>query len=126
MFWIVAGQTLAVLGSLVGVRLLTRNLEPEEYGGLALGMTISTFTAQILFAPVGQAAVRYFRPAVDGGALNAFLRVTARLTGQATLLYGLVTICATVVLWTTGGTHVIPMILAAAMFGMVANIAAAR
>ena len=71
-FWIVLGQAIAVLGSLVGVRVLTGLLTSAEYGELALGMTLAILVGQTLFGPLGQGATRFYAPTVEKRALNVF------------------------------------------------------
>ena len=39
--WVVAGQAAAVVGSLALLRLLTTIMTPDEYGRLALGLTLA-------------------------------------------------------------------------------------
>jgi hypothetical protein len=48
-FWVILGQAIAVLGSLVGVRLLRGLLEPAAYGERALGITVATLINQPVF-----------------------------------------------------------------------------
>lgn len=52
-FWIVLGQIVTVLGSLVLVRVLTGFLTPAQYGQLALGLTIVTLFNQVVFGGIG-------------------------------------------------------------------------
>jgi O-antigen/teichoic acid export membrane protein len=121
MCWIVVGQAVAVAGGIMGVRMLTRRMDPGTYGGLALGMTVSTFTGQIVFAPVSSAAVRYFLPALESNALSTYMRVTVNLARNALYLYGLATVCVVLALLCLHREQIIPMVLAAAMFGGVSS-----
>lgn len=82
--WIVLGQALVVLGSLVGVRVLTGLLTSAEYGELALGMTLATLFGQTLFSPLGQGATRFYAPAAEKSALNVYLNVIRHLVLSAT------------------------------------------
>lgn len=82
--WIVLGQALVVLGSLVGVRVLTGLLTSAEYGELALGMTLATLFGQTLFAPLGQGATRFYAPAEEKSSLNIYLTVIRHLVLSAT------------------------------------------
>lgn len=83
--WIVLGQAMAVLGALVGVRLLTELLDPAAYGELALGMTLATLVNQTVLGPLGNGVTRFYAPAVEqydvGGYLNAVRRMVLSATG---------------------------------------------
>lgn len=83
-FWIVLGQILAVLGSLVGVRILTGILSPVAYGELALGITVATLANQIVFGPLGNGATRFYAPALEKSDLRGFLHAVRRHLLSAT------------------------------------------
>ncbi|HNX69102.1 MAG TPA: hypothetical protein PKI45_06425, partial [Candidatus Omnitrophota bacterium] len=46
--WVVFGQFIAVMGSLLGVRILTGLMNPSVYGELALGLTVAVLIGQII------------------------------------------------------------------------------
>jgi O-antigen/teichoic acid export membrane protein len=73
-FWIGIGQLAAVLGSFVGVRVLTKYLVPEEYGRLALGLTIATLINQTLLGPLSNGVTRFFSPSLEKGELFHFFK----------------------------------------------------
>jgi len=83
-FWVVLGQALAVIGSLVGVRLLTELLGPAAYGELALGMSVATLVNQTVFGPLSSGATRFYAPAVEQGDLGGYLNAVRRLVVSAT------------------------------------------
>jgi len=78
-FWVVLGQVMAVLGALVGVRVLTELLAPAEYGELALGMTVAILVNQVVFGPLSQGVTRFYAPAVERGDLDGYLSAVSRL-----------------------------------------------
>lgn len=82
--WIVLGQVLMVVGSLVGVRLLTELLTPDAYGELALGMTIAALVNQIILGPLGGGIIRFYAPAVEQGDLSGYLSAAKKLVLFAT------------------------------------------
>jgi O-antigen/teichoic acid export membrane protein len=92
--WVGFGQAAAVLGSLVGVRLLTGVLSPDVYGELALGMTLATLVHQVVLGPLCAPASRFFAPAREKGELASFLTALRKLFAQAT---GIVLLLAGVV-----------------------------
>jgi O-antigen/teichoic acid export membrane protein len=84
--WIVLGQMLAVVGSLIGVRLLTQLLTPDAYGELALGMTVVTLINQIIFGPLGGGISRFYAPALECDDLSGLLRAAKKMMLNATWL----------------------------------------
>lgn len=94
-FWIAIGQAGVVIGSLLGVRILTGLLPPAEYGELALGLTVATFVGQVLFGPLGNGATRFYALACERGQLGDYVAALRRLillgTG-AVLLAGILAV----------------------------------
>ena len=82
--WIVVGQIAAVLGGLVLVRVLTEHLEPEQYGQLALGLTIAAFFNQVVFGSVSNGIVRFYSIATEKNDLPGYLQTSCRMMGYAT------------------------------------------
>lgn len=58
--WVVLGQIVAVLGAMVGIRLITELVTPETYGEVALALTAGTLLNQVVFGPLGNAAGRFY------------------------------------------------------------------
>lgn len=81
--WIIAGQVVAVAGTLALVRVLTEYLAPTEYGQLALGLTVATLLNQAIFGGIGNGIGRYYSIAAEANDLHGYLRDTRTL-----LLYG--------------------------------------
>lgn len=82
--WIFVGQVAAVLGSLVGVRVLTELLDPAVYGELALGLTIATLLNATILGPLSSGATRFYALSVENNKLKDYLRSMARLVFSAT------------------------------------------
>ena len=59
-FWVGFGLTAGVLGMLGGTRLLTTLLSADEYGKLALAMSLGTMVVQVGGEPVAQTALRFY------------------------------------------------------------------
>lgn len=85
-----------VVGSLVGVRLLTELLPPDAYGELALGMTIATLVNQIILGPLGGGIIRFYAPAVEQGDLGGYLHAVKKLVLYTTGIILLLAFSATV------------------------------
>ena len=91
----------AVIGTLVGVRLLTEVLPPEDYGRVAIGMTIVSLSQLCLMGPVGSVAQRFFAPSEEVGELRAFISGIRRYTisaGTVMATVSAVAVAATLVL----------------------------
>jgi O-antigen/teichoic acid export membrane protein len=84
--WIAAGQGAALIGGVLGVRLLTGAMSPEDYGILALSITIATLFQQIILSPIAVAALRFFAPANESHQLCSFLHGVRRLVSGASFL----------------------------------------
>lgn len=84
--WIVIGQIASVTGALVLVRVLTEHLDPEQYGQLALGLTVATLVEQVVMAGITASIGRFYSIAVEKQDLHGYLRDSLRLLGYATLL----------------------------------------
>jgi O-antigen/teichoic acid export membrane protein len=117
--WIVLGQGMAMLGSLVGVRLLTGLLSPAQYGELALGMTIATLVNQTLLGPLGQGVLRFYAPAVERGELGQYLSAVRRLVLMAIVVIALLMLLGVVGLVVVGQGYWVAIALAALAFATV-------
>ena len=58
--WVIAGQALTALGTLLGVRLLTQFLAPAQYGVLSLALGMSVLAGNLVTAPLTQAAIHFY------------------------------------------------------------------
>lgn len=115
-FWIVLGQAAAVIGALVGVRLLTELLDPAAYGELALGMAVATLVNQTVLGPLSNGATRFYAPAQEQGALGGYLNAVRRLVLSATGIIVLMILLTAVGLLIAGRTEWIGIAIAAIIF----------
>jgi len=107
-----------VLGALVLVRVLTEYLEPDEYGQLALGLTIAGLVNQVVMGGVVAGIGRFYSIATEKGDLWGYLRATRRLLLIATLAViglGVILIAG---LAATGLHHWLFLALAALVFSI--------
>lgn len=76
--WVIGGQAITALGTVVGVRVLTQTLAPAAYGMVSLTLGLSTLAVSLVAAPLTQAAIHFYpKVIVDGSArelLNSVLR----------------------------------------------------
>ena len=117
-FWIVLGQTAVVVGSLVGVRLLTGLLDPAAYGELALGMTVATLVNQVVLGPIGNGIIRFYAPAQEQGDLGGYLNAIHKLVLSATGVIVLMMLFAVAGLLIIGRTEWITIATAAFIFAI--------
>lgn len=81
--WIITGQVLAVIGSLVLVRMLTEYLQPAQYGELALGLTLAGLVNQVVLGGVIASAGRFYSVAAERSDFPSYLAATRLLTVKA-------------------------------------------
>jgi O-antigen/teichoic acid export membrane protein len=83
-FWIGFGIITAVFALLAGTRFLTNLLSTQEYGRLALAISLSTLAVQIFGEPVGKTAVRFYSLWHQAGKPAGFVqRMAQSLSGAA-------------------------------------------
>ena len=83
-----------MLGSIVGVRLMTGLLDPAAYGELALGMTAAMLVNQAILGPLLNGVSRFYAPAKEEGDLPGYLAAVRRMAMSATALIASIAVCA--------------------------------
>jgi O-antigen/teichoic acid export membrane protein len=121
LLWIGVGQAATVLGSLVGVRLLTGVLTSEAYGQLALAMTAATLVNQMVFGPLSNAATRFFAPAREVGALGSYFDAVKNLVFRATGGSLVLTLLLCLVLLLAGRASWVVLAIAAMLFALLSS-----
>jgi O-antigen/teichoic acid export membrane protein len=116
--WIALGQCIAILGGVVGLRVLTEALRPEDYGELALGMTLASLQHQLIMGPIAGACARYFAPARESGQLVPYLRAVKQLLAGATFLVLGVLLLSLLGLLAFDWERWLPLVLVASLFGL--------
>ena len=105
-----------MLGSIVGVRLMTGLLDPSAYGELALGMTAGTLVNQTILGPLLNGVSRFYAPAKEEGDLPGYLAAVRRMAISATALIASIAVCACAGLVIAGRAHWVPIALVALVF----------
>ena len=80
------GQVLAVLGSFIGVRILTEYLPADEYGSISLAIFTTQFSVQLFSGPLTNAFTRYYSFALEDGKLKEFYKSFNSLLISSSLL----------------------------------------
>jgi O-antigen/teichoic acid export membrane protein len=117
-FWIILGQTAVVVGTLVGVRLLTGLMDPETYGELALGMTIATLVNQVMIGPISNGITRFYAPSQEQGDIGSYLNAVRRLVLLATCVIIMMILFVVVGLLIIGQTKWIAIATASFIFAI--------
>jgi O-antigen/teichoic acid export membrane protein len=84
--WVASGQVLAALGGLLGLKIMTENLSPQDFGRFALLFTVATLSSQVIFGGVNLAASRLVVSAVEVGNLNSYQHALFRVAVRALAL----------------------------------------
>jgi O-antigen/teichoic acid export membrane protein len=83
-FWVGFGLITAVMALLAGTRFLTQLLSTEQYGRLALAVSLSTLAVQVFGEPVAKTAVRFYARWCEAEKPAGFLQGLAKsLSGAA-------------------------------------------
>jgi len=98
--WVFAGQTIALLGTLVGVRVLTDLLPPEAYGVLGLGMTLSALFTEVVIGGLVHGFTRFYSVASKAQCVDRYLLSVRTLTLAAVSIAILVVLVLTPVVVT--------------------------
>ena len=84
--WVVAGQIAVVAASLALVRVLTEHLDPNQYGQLALALTLGTLIGQVAFSGAMPGIMRFYSIANEKGEAWQYLRASVRMMGYSLLV----------------------------------------
>jgi O-antigen/teichoic acid export membrane protein len=82
-FWIGFGIIAAVLALLAGTRFLTHLLSTEQYGRMALAVSLSTLALQIFGEPIGKTAVRFYSQWCEAGKPAGFVKNLGKSLSKA-------------------------------------------
>lgn len=67
LIWVLIGHATAFIGGVAGIKALTSLLGPENYGRMALGLTIAGFLTTFLHNPLSNSAARFYSPFQHNG-----------------------------------------------------------
>lgn len=119
--WVVLGQIVAVLGAMVGIRLITELVTPETYGEVALALTAGTLLNQVVFGPLGNAASRFYSIARESQDFISYLSGLKRLVLFATRWVILGIVLLILVLVSVGALRWLYLVLAATVFALLSG-----
>lgn len=117
--WILFGQVVSVMASLVLVRVLTECLDPAQYGQLALGLTVAGLVNQVVMGGITAGIVRFYSIASEKQDLHGYLRASRRLMGYATVVAMLIGFVLMGVLFWLRYLHWLGLSAAALVFSII-------
>ena len=116
--WVVLGQFLAILGSLVGVRVLTGLLDPKAYGEMALGLTVAMLVDQAALGPLSSGVTRFYALSKNEGDLGGYLKAVRQLLFFVIRIIICVAIFLAVTLFAARQEKWIPIIIMSLIFAV--------
>jgi len=115
--WVGIGQAASVIGSLVGLKVLTKMLGASEFGVLTLALTAPLLLGNFFFAGPGQAVMRFFSASLEAKQPCELMQAAWKTMWQRTvILVGLV-VCVAILMWLTGQSQWWSMSAAALVYG---------
>lgn len=119
--WIVIGQIAVVAGALVLVRVLTEYLDPEQYGQLALGLTVAGLVNQVVMGGIGAGIGRFYSIAAEKQDLGGYLNATRHLLAYATVAVVVIGLILIASLYWLGYSQWIGLTAAALVFSVLSG-----
>lgn len=119
--WIVVGQFMSVVASLVLVRIITEHLDPTQYGQLALALTLGTLISQIGFSGAMPGIMRFYTIAVEKSEAHAYFLAAFRMMGYGSIAALGLSIFVLLGLPILGQPDLVGLSVLAILFSMLAN-----
>lgn len=119
--WVIVGQIVSVVASLVLVRVLTETLVPAQYGQLALGLTVAGLVNQVVMGGVINGIARFYSIAAEKQDLRGYLHATRRLLLYATAVVLAISLLFIISLMWLGYKQWIALATAALAFSIVSG-----
>ena len=116
--WIGIGQIITIIGALFGVRILTSFLSPDQYGELALGMTVGTCIYTIFLGPISNGISRYYSLANRKNDTLNYLKAIKKIIFLICLLIFILFIISLLIYVSTGYSKWLWFLIASLIFGL--------
>lgn len=120
--WVTLGQIVAFLGGLAGIKLLTNLMPPENYGELALGLSLAGVVNLFFFGPLGQVVLRFYSACRERGNIAGYTRVLISLHGQAILFLTFFSLPILLIAGTGFGWDWVLLFALALLFGIFSGV----
>ena len=76
--WVFGGQIGVAIGGLVGIKVLTHLLSPDEFGRFSIASTVILFVGANIFGPLGQGLMRYWSIVQDRNDLDNYIFISRK------------------------------------------------
>ena len=119
--WVIIGQIIAILGSLVLVRVLTEYLKPVQYGQLVLGLTLGGLVNQVVMGGMSNGITRFYSIAAEKKDLYRYLRASFFLMSYATIVVVIIALVLLVSLLWLGYSQWLGLAIAALVFSVLSG-----
>lgn len=96
--WVFVGQTVAALGTLAGIRLVTEAVAPSVYGSVALTTGAVTLASSLAASPLMQAVLRFYPEYANAHKAASLRRATLQALRKPTI-WALVVLLAVISGW---------------------------
>ena len=113
------GYFLTVFGALIGIRILTNFLSPNQYGELSLGITTGTLIYTIFLAPLSSGITRYISIAREKKETSLFLKSSYNLFLKLTIFLALFSLLVIILIYFLGFHKWVNLAIASIGFGFV-------
>ena len=115
---VAGGQSLNVIGALLLVKVVTGNLEPEQYGHVTLALTIVTLIHQILMGGTLNSISRYYPIAVEAGETSSFARSSRVMMSFNVAIVLAISLPTIFLIYKSGDKYLASMVAAAAVLSI--------
>lgn len=119
--WILVGQVAAVTGGLALIRVLTEHLDPEQYGQLALALTLVGLINQVVMGGISTGIGRFYSIAGEAQDLAGYLNTARRMMGIVTGAVVVIAILLVFGLHLLGFSQWVPLALTALIFALLSG-----
>ncbi len=102
-FWVLAGQFAAAIGGLLGIKILTAVLTPNDFGRFSIASTIIVLVGTNIFGPLGQGLTRYWSLINDRNDFRQYCHVALTFTKNIFFVITAASTVAGAILYLSGG-----------------------
>lgn len=122
--WVTLGQFSLIIGSLVLLRVLTSILDPNQFGQLALSLTIAGLVNSVLMGGIVSGITRYYSIAVEEQEYHQYLKACMTIMIYATFLVFIIAIIIVIFLYWIENTQFIALVLFSLSFAVLGGYTA--
>ena len=115
--WVGVGQAASVVGSLVGLKVLTKMLGASEFGILTLALTAPLLLGNFFFPGPGQAVMRFFSASLESKQASELMQAAWRTMWQRSVIVVGFVVCVAILMWLTEQNQWWSILAAALVYG---------